>query len=94
MLAHMNIPGIAIHEKPEAVHVQSREMLTTLSSSFFGGGFRRVRHILNAKVAEDYCSNTPAADLQDIAARCGVNDPFVGLLAARSTRALVTIAIN
>jgi len=79
---HAHIPGIAIHQKPEAVHVQSQEMLTVLSSSFFGGGFRRVRHILNAKVAEDYCSDDPAADLRAIAGRCGVNDPFVGLLTA------------
>lgn len=82
MLADTHIPGITLHERAEAVHVESREMLTTLSSSFFGGGFRRVRHILNAKVAEDYCSDTPAADLRAIAARCGVNDPFVGLLTA------------
>jgi len=82
MSANSPIPGIIIHETPEAVHVQSREMLTTLSSSFFGGGFRRVRHILNAKVAEDYCSDAPAADLRAIAARCGVRDPFVGLLTA------------
>lgn len=82
MFAPIDIPGITIDEKPEAVHVQSREMLTTLSSSFFGGGFRRVRHILNAKVAEDYCSVAPAADLRGIAARCGVSDPFVGLLTA------------
>lgn len=60
----------------------SREMLTILSSSFFGGGFRRARHILNAKVAEDYRSDDPAADLQAIAARCDVNEPFVGLLTA------------
>lgn len=82
MFAHIHIPGITIHEKPEAVHVESREMLTVLSSSFFGGGFHRVRHILNANVAEDYRSDAPAADLMAIARRCGVNDPFVGLLTA------------
>lgn len=57
-------------------------MLTILSSSFFGGGFRRARHILNANVAEDYCSDAPVADMRAIAVRCGVNDPFVGLLTA------------
>ena len=82
MRAPPHIPGIVIHEKPEALHVQSSELLTTLSSSFFGGGFRRVRHILNANVAENYCSNNPAADLRAIAGRCGVSDPFVGLLTA------------
>lgn len=82
MFTHIPLPGIAIHEKPEAVHVHSQETLTTLSSSFFGDGFRRVRHILNAKVTKDYCSDDPAADLQAIAARCGVNESFVGLLTA------------
>jgi adenosylcobinamide hydrolase len=82
MLVPIPIPGLTIHEKPEAVHVKSREMLTTLSSSFFGGGFKRVHHILNAKVDQDYCSDAPAADLRAIAARCGVTDPFVGLLTA------------
>lgn len=82
MFTDIHIPGIAIHEKPEAVHVQSQAVLTVLSSSFFGGGFRRVRHILNASVAEDYCSDAPAADLRAIAGRCGVHGPFVGLLTA------------
>lgn len=82
MFTPIRIAGITIHEKPEAILVQSSEILTTLSSSFFGGGFCRVRHILNANVAGDYCSDTPSADLQAIAARCGVSDPFVGLLTA------------
>ena len=82
MLAPIDIPGIIIHEKPEALHVQSLELLTTLSSSFFGGGFRRVRHILNSNVPGNYRSDNPAADLRVIAARCNVSDPFVGLLTA------------
>jgi len=82
MFAPTPIPGITIHDKSTVVHVQSREILTVLSSSFFGGGFQRVRHIINANVAEDYCSNGPADDLRAIASRCGVTDPFVGLLTA------------
>jgi len=82
MLAHLPIRGITIHETPEFLHVQSRELLTTLSSSFFGGGFQRVRHIFNIKVGDDYCSDAPDADLHAIAARRGVNEPFVGLLTA------------
>lgn len=81
-MSHIHIPGITVHHTPEVVHVQSQEKLTVLSSSFFGGGFRRVRHILNANVAEDYCSDDPAADLRDIAGRCGVHESFVGLLTA------------
>jgi len=82
MFAPTPIPGITIYEKSTAFHVQSREILTVLSSSFFGGGFQRVRHIVNANVAEDYCSDVPADDLRAIASRCGVTDPFVGLLTA------------
>jgi iron complex transport system ATP-binding protein len=82
MPAALPIPGIHLHTHPEAAHLHSQELLTTLSSSFFGGGFRRVRHILNAQVAEDYGSDNPAADLRAIAARCGVTDAFVGLLTA------------
>lgn len=76
------IHGITLHETPEALRVQSGEMLTILSSAFLGGGFRRARHIVNAKVAEDYCSDAPAADLRAIAGRCGVHEAFVGLLTA------------
>ncbi len=92
MFAPLSIPGITIHEKPEAIHVRSEEILTTLSSSFFGGGFRRVRHILNANVAKDYCSDNPSADLRAIAARCGVNDAFVGLLTAVPLRKARTVS--
>lgn len=85
----LHIPGISFCARPEAVQLQSSQLLTTLSTSFFGGGFRRVRHILNVQVAEDYCSDNPAADLRAIAIRCGVAQPFVGLLTAvplRNTR--------
>jgi adenosylcobinamide amidohydrolase len=81
-MSRIHIPGITIHRKPEAIHVQSHELLTVLSSSFFGGGFRRVRHILNANVAENYRSDDPAADLREIAGRCGVHESFIGLLTA------------
>lgn len=82
MLAPIDISGIVIHEKPEVLHVQSSALLTTLSSSFFGGGFRRVRHILNANVPENYRSDNPSADMRAIAAGCDVGEPFVGLLTA------------
>lgn len=76
------IPGVRIHATPEALHVHSQALLGTLSSSFYGGGFGRVRHILNAYVAPDYASERPAYDLRVIAARCGVHAPFIGLLTA------------
>lgn len=74
--------NISLHHTSDALHLQSPQLLTTLSSSFYGGGFRRVRHILNAYVAADYCSRRPAHDLQAIAAACGIHAPFVGLLTA------------
>jgi adenosylcobinamide hydrolase len=81
---HLQTPidGIHIQHHFGALHVQSQALLTTLSSSFHGGGFRRVRHIFNANVPVDYHSDTPAAALKRIAAQCGVNAPFVGLLTA------------
>lgn len=82
MRIHAPIPGILVRETPDAIHVHSRQRMTTLSSSFCGGGFRRVRHILNARVAEDYRAEDPAADLRAIAGRCGVDEAFVGLLTA------------
>lgn len=86
MSTPLHIPGITLHTHAGAVQVHSQQLLTTLSSSFFGGGFRRVRHILNAQVAEDYCSDNPAADLRAIAACCGVTEAFVGLLTAVPVR--------
>lgn len=91
MSTQIHIPGITIDEKPEVIHIHSSELLTTLSSSFLGGGFRRVRHILNAQVDKDYNSESPAADLQAIAACCGVNEPFVGLLTAVPMRKVRTV---
>ncbi|TVT70585.1 MAG: hypothetical protein FHP92_17840 [Denitromonas halophila] len=76
------IPGISIKHHTSAIHVQSHTQLTTLSSSFHGGGFRRVRHILNANVSVDYCSDAPTADLERIAIECDINGAFIGLLTA------------
>lgn len=76
------IPGVTVHQKADAIHIQSAELMTTVSSSFFGGGFRRSRHILNAYVPLNYCSDTPADDLRAIGARHGITEPFVGLLTA------------
>lgn len=82
MYPQIPIPGIAIRQTAEVIHIHSSERLTVLSSSFFGGGFHHVRDILNANVAEDYCSDDPAGDLRAIAGRLGVGDSFVGLLTA------------
>ncbi len=76
------MPGISVKHRSGVIHVESRALLTTLSSSFHGGGFRRVRHILNANVPVDYCSDDPASDLERIASQCDIKGPFIGLLTA------------
>lgn len=80
----MNIPidGISILQTPEVIHVHSQAPLNALSSAILGGGFRRVRHILNAYVDKDYNSMTPQADLRALARRLDVSGAFVGLLTA------------
>jgi len=76
------ISDISIFQSPEVIHVRSALPLTALSSAIVGGGFRRVRHILNAHVDKDYNSPNPKADLRARARRCGVDGQFVGLQTA------------
>lgn len=76
------ITGISISQTPEVIHVRSHSPLNALSSAVVGGGFRRVSHILNARVDKDYNSTRPKADLRALARRYGVDEPFVGLLTA------------
>ena len=80
----MNIPieGISISRKPEAIHVQSGCALNALSSAIAGGGFRRVRHLLNVHVDKDYSNPNPKANLRAM----GIREPFVGLLTAVKLR--------
>ncbi|MBI5840655.1 MAG: adenosylcobinamide amidohydrolase [Chloroflexi bacterium] len=80
----MNIPmeGISIFHNPEVIHVQSASALTALSSAIVGGGFQRVRHILNAHVDKDYSSPNPKANLRAIARSMDIREPFIGLLTA------------
>ncbi len=79
---NISIEGISISETSEVIHVQSAYSLTVLSSAIAGGGFRRVRHILNAHVDKNYSAPNPKADLRALARRCGVEGSFVGLLTA------------
>ncbi|GAB4504937.1 MAG: adenosylcobinamide amidohydrolase [Anaerolineales bacterium] len=79
---NLPLPGISILQTPEVIHLRSQSPLSALSSAIVGGGFRRVRHILNAYVDKDYNSMTPQADLRTLARRLGIEGPFVGLLTA------------
>lgn len=80
----MKIPidGISITRTSEVIHIQSMSPLTALSSAIAGGGFQRVRHILNAHVDKNYTAPNPRTDLRALARRYGVDGPFVGLLTA------------
>ena len=80
----MNLPidGISISTTPEVIHIQSASLLTVLSSAVTGGGFRRVRHILNFHVEKGYNCNDPDADMRARARQLGVNGSFIGLMTA------------
>jgi adenosylcobinamide amidohydrolase len=82
MLPDIPIPGIRLRHDDETIQVLGDAPMRCLSSSFHGGGFRRVRHILNVWVDADYASHDPGADLQAVAARRGIAEPFIGLLTA------------
>lgn len=82
MQQRMPIAGLHIDQTAELIHLHSDAMMSCLSSAVLGGGFRRVRDLINAQVAQDYCSQDPVADLRAIARRRGIDGPFVGLLTA------------
>jgi len=82
MHPELPIPGLRIRRGDDLIQVIAEQPLRCLSSSFHGGGYRRVRHILNARVNADYRSDDPSADLSAMAARHGIDDAFIGLLTA------------
>jgi adenosylcobinamide hydrolase len=77
-----NIPGISIEEDDEAIILHSQTALSMLSSAVVGGGFLRAKWILVGHVPKGYHSQTPAADLEALAARRGVGSPYAGFLTA------------
>ncbi|MEN6409335.1 MAG: adenosylcobinamide amidohydrolase [Anaerolineaceae bacterium] len=74
--------GLSISATPQAIHVCSAAPFTVLSSAVIGGGFHRVRHILNMHVDKDYYNDNPAVDLRAMAHQLGINESFVGLMTA------------
>lgn len=76
------IPGIAISQTDEAIHIQSDEPLTTLSSAIVGGGFSHIRHILNAHVDKNFNAKNPEGWLRSLAAKMNIHDSFIGLMTA------------
>ena len=80
----MNIPiqGISISQTAEVIHVQSEEPLVILSSAIIGGGFSRIRHILNAHVDKNFNTPNPKDWLRSLAARMDIRESFIGLMTA------------
>lgn len=73
-------PGVAITVLPDLCVVRSDSPLVMLSSAVVGGGYSRVRVVLNATVRRDYDGSDPAADLRERAVRAGIAEPFVGMM--------------
>jgi adenosylcobinamide hydrolase len=80
----MNIPiqGISISQTDEVIHVQSEEPLVILSSAIIGGGFSRIRHILNAHVDKNFNTPNPKDWLRSLATRMDIRESFIGLMTA------------
>jgi len=80
----MNIPiqGISISQTDEVIHIQSEEPLVILSSAIIGGGFSRIRHILNAHVDKNFNTPNPKDWFRSLAARMDIHESFIGLMTA------------
>src|SRR5436190_15472704 len=80
----LDIPSVALTCTPEVFIVHSQQPLEVLSSAVVGGGFVRVRYLLNRHVHRDYNCAEPAADLVVCARRHGITEDFVGQMTAVS----------
>lgn len=76
------MPGVRLHRRPTALHVESDCELSCLSSAVWGGGALRTRHIINLGVPSHYRCGHHLDDLQCAARALGIAGPFVGLLTA------------
>ena len=68
------------------VSLRSGRLLTVLSSAVVGGGFSRVRDIVNMHVDDMAPGTSPEDELAAYAARLGVDKPFVGVMTAAKTQ--------
>ena len=68
------------------VSLRSGRLLTVLSSAVVGGGFGRVRDIVNMHVDDMPPGTSPEDELAAYAARLGVGEPFVGVMTAAKTQ--------
>jgi iron complex transport system ATP-binding protein len=80
------IKGISVRQSDAVINVRSELPLVTLSSAVLGGGYRRMRHILNVHVDKEFNAPNPKAWLRSFAKDININEPFVGLLTAVKLR--------
>jgi adenosylcobinamide hydrolase len=68
------------------VSLRSGRLLTVVSSAVVGGGFGRVRDIVNMHVDDMPPGTSPEDELAAYAARLGIDEPFVGVMTAAGTQ--------
>jgi adenosylcobinamide hydrolase len=80
----MNIPikGVSVVQDDRVIQIKSESPLITLSSAILGGGYHRIRYILNVHVDKDFNSPDPKIWLRSFAKALKINEPFIGLLTA------------
>ena len=79
------VPGVTVSADVAAVRVVAERPLTVLSSAIVGGGFSESRHIVNMRVSDMAPGVRPDEVLAAFAVRCGIAEPFVGLMTAAET---------
>lgn len=82
----LSIPGLTVTIDERAVRVSSERDLAVLSSAVVGGGFRRLREIVNMHVDDAYDGSNPRDDLTVFATHLGIDEPFAGLMTAAYTQ--------
>lgn len=84
--AETTIPDTHVAIDELGVSVRSGRLLTVVSSAVVGGGFSRVRDIVNLHVDDMPPGASPEDELAAYAARLGIDEPFVGVMTAAKTQ--------
>lgn len=84
--AETTIPDTHVAIDELGVSLRSGRLLTVVSSAVVGGGFCRVRDIVNMHVDDMPPGTSPEDELAAYAARLGVGEPFVGVMTAAKTQ--------
>jgi adenosylcobinamide hydrolase len=84
--AETTIPETQVALDELGVSLRSGRLLTVVSSAVVGGGFCRVRDIVNMHVDDMPPGTSPEDELAAYAASLGIDEPFVGVMTAASTQ--------